>query len=999
MKFIEPDFKDKVLEKTNFNEIVDVYIDYSKPQKAVLKGKCPLCGSGKFRFDPKKQLATCFECSESANNPIGFMMKFKGMEYVEAVLYLAKQAGVLIPDEKVKAKVNKPAKHSATGQSFKNRQLELSGLTTKDVKATQYIPEENKQKEIDVFTSETLSANNNLIEGDDMVIKYLDLDGKPVKYTVKNEKIEREFYRIRWQFPESHLDLSGKPKKYQSPFGSNIKLYIPETIRRIYRENHTTKRLFFTEGEKKAEKMCKHGYPAFGMPGINALASKNSAFPDSVVRFLEQCAVKEIFFVLDSDFRDLSNTLTEDKDIAERARNFFYAVKNFRDWFRTLANRNLMPEIYFIGGKGSQKGVDDQLTNTLAGNEAQYGEELERLINGIVDSETESELFELHKISQMSDTKIADIWKLNDKEAFCKMHTEILQEMPCFTFGKNKWKFNDDGDIELSQPIYDDEKFVVSKEIRRRGGITDCELKFDYVNMINFLKNRGFYRLKMNDGIIRFCRVENNIIRNIEPIHVRDFIMDFSNEIFDHETNDKLISGGAQYFGAEKLSYLPYFEPNKIVPEKYSEYLFFDSKAWKITAEKIEVKNISEISENIFIDSINPNPIERSEKLITVEKVGDNFKIELSKTAQENDFINYLCATSLLNWTKYYDESRKKTSNEMDIEDYHDFTLHLLSKITAMGYMLHKYRDKNSEKAIIAMDARISEVGEANGRSGKSIMGHAISHVRNQTYIDAKRSGMEQDRFLWQEVTKQTENIFIDDVRVNFDFDMIYNVVMGILTIEPKGEKKYTLRDHEVPKIYLTTNHTINGSTGSYKDRQFKIAFSDFFDEDFKPFEFFGRCLFTEWDTEQWTVFYNFMAECIQIYFIAAKNGWGLSQSGLIAAPCISIERRQYRQEMTENFFQWLCETLGIDENNYEICNDKLNHKLVRTELQEQYLQKFPREKNYYSPNKWWKKLVLFCKYFGFRLNPVQSTNQDKPEHDKTGGTEYITIANKFFDC
>jgi hypothetical protein len=296
------------------------------------------------------------------------------------------------------------------------------------------------------------------------------------------------------------------------------------------------------------------------------------------------------------------------------------------------------------------------------------------------------------------------------------------------------------------------------------------------------------------------------------------------------------------------------------------------------------------------------------------------------------------------------------------------------------------------------MDAKISEVGEANGRSGKSIMGFAIGYIRNQAYIDAKRSGMEQDKFLWQEVTKSTESIFIDDVRVNFDFDLIYNAVVGMLTIEPKSEKKFTLREHDVPKIYLTTNHAINGATGSYKDRQFKIAFSDFFDEEYKPYEFFGRCLFTEWDNEQWNLFYNFMAECLQVYFIALKNGWGVNHSGLIAAPCLSIERRQLRQEMGENFFQYMCDVLMIDENNYDIKDCRCNTQLIRTELQENFILKYPREKNYYTAQKFWKRIVAFCRYFGFRLNPKQTRDPNYPEHDKSGGVENITIANKYFD-
>ncbi|MEI6435800.1 MAG: hypothetical protein WCP32_13220 [Bacteroidota bacterium] len=55
--------------------------------------------------------------------------------------------------------------------------------------------------------------------------------------------------------------------------------------------------------------------------------------------------------------------------------------------------------------------------------------------------------------------------------------------------------------------------------------------------------------------------------------------------------------------------------------------------------------------------------------------------------------------------------------------------------MTVIGYVLHKYQDKSCEKAVIAMDGRLSEVGESNGRTGKSIVGFAIGEVVPQRYI------------------------------------------------------------------------------------------------------------------------------------------------------------------------------------------------------------------------------------------------------------------------
>jgi hypothetical protein len=964
-----------------------------------------MCQGDAFNVNTSKGVFKCFKCDFGGNNPVNFIMQVKNIDYNEALQYLADENNILISTEPHETK--KPTV-TAKDTCFKNRQLALSGLDKKDVKAWENLPD-NKQVEIDVFCSGTISQNNRIVPGDDMIIHYLDLDGKRIKYQVKNEKTEREFYRVRWQFPESHLDRSGKPKKYESPLHSSVTLFIPETIRKIYREGHTTKRLFFTEGEKKAEKLCKHGFPAFGMPGINALIGKDKSFPESVVRVIEKCGVKEVFFVLDSDYKDLSKNLSSEKDITERSRLFFYAVKNFRDWFQTLANRGIYLELYLLAGSGEQKGIDDMLVSIeqeIAFPNLEFETELKRQINAIAEERSpDAKYFNLYKISTISDLKLRDIWLLNDKKAFCNQHAEILKNMQEFRYGKNKWRYHGD-DIELAQPILDDEKFYNEKFKSHRNGEDSRILEFDYVKMKKFFRNRGFYRLENYDRPNELIRVEDNVITVIDHIKARDYAMEIAEELFDEDVQNMLIRGSTQYFGPEKINQLSYYEPHFFEPDKLYEYLFFKNKYWKISANGIEEKNIKELNGNIWAEQMKQYDAVRSDRLIHIEKLKETssdgapvFDVKFTENGMKCDFAQYLWVTSFHKWANYFDENRKSNHIEVTAEHTHETNIHFISKMCAIGYLLHQYRDKNCEKAVIGMDAKISEVGESNGRSGKSLLGFALSYVKNQAYIDAKRTDMEQDRFIWQEVSRKTENIFIDDVRVNFDFEMLFTVIVGRLTVEGKGSIKYTLKDHDVPKIYLTTNHTLNGTTSSHKDRQFKIAFSDFFDDEFKPFEYFGKSFFFEWNDEQWNLFYNFMAECLEFYFISQKNGDGINQSGLIAAPCENIERRQWGQEMGEGFFGWMNDFLGITEEQWDIDNpEKFNYRHERNILQVSYLEKFPREKNYYTPNKFWKKLVAYCNYYGFRLNPAQTIDTRKPGHDKTNGTEYVTIANKYFD-
>ena len=476
-----------------------------------------------------------------------------------------------------------------------------------------------------------------------------------------------------------------------------------------------------------------------------------------------------------------------------------------------------------------------------------------------------------------------------------------------------------------------------------------------------------------------------------------------------------LLKGGKMYFGRESISNIDYYNPNLIKPNRDSENIFFKTKYWTISAAGIEEKPMKTIEENIWNEQLKEFDATRTERLINVIKIDEahlkkfdlpptllgRYDIEVSALGQKCDFARFLYYTSNFYWEKFYDDHKQQT-NELDIkqfpEEIADTNLHFISKMCAIGYLLHQYRDKSCEKAIVGMDGKLSEVGESNGRTGKSLLGFGIEKMLIQAYVDGKRDP-EKEKYLWEEVTEKTQNIFIDDVYVNFDLEMLFTIITGKMVVEPKGKPRFTLSGSDVPKIYLTTNHALNGSSASFRDRQFKLAFCDFFDDDYKPRELFGKNFFDEWDADEWNLFYNFMAECLELYFVARHHGWGINGTGLIQASTERLERRQLRQEMGEQFFNWLNDFLGIDENTVENRQGtRLNDPMERNIMQEDYQVKCPSQKKYYTPQKFWRKLTQYCRYWGLRLNPAQTLDADKPGKDKRSGTEYITVANKWFD-
>ena len=170
--------------------------------------------------------------------------------------------------------------------------------------------------------------------------------------------------------------------------------------------------------------------------------------------------------------------------------------------------------------------------------------------------------------------------------------------------------------------------------------------------------------------------------------------------------------------------------------------------------------------------------------------------------------------------------------------------------------------------------------------------------------------------------------VFIDDIRVNFDFEALFPEITGDFQIEGKGIKRYTLHRSVSPKLLMSTNHAIKGEGSSFKDRQILLGFSDFYSDEHKPIDDFGVLFFDEWDVNQWNLFYNMAAMALHIYF----------KYGLINAPTEKLEKRRLRQEIGEVFLDWAEEYFSREANLRNVHLEK-NEMYKRSEEHTSELQ------------------------------------------------------------
>lgn len=996
MPYITEEAKQEILKVATLEAVLKKYLSPARGSHKNPTYICPMCGK-ELEYHPGKNLCKCFHCDFGTNSPVTFLMETEKMDYVEAMEKLAKDFGVVIPDV---PRPTPPTPAKAKAKSFCNRQLELSGLTHQDVRAMELRDDGTSIDHSPIFPGSVDQFGHWTDQGDDMVIRYLDLDGRVVMYQDKrkgeNGKM-REFFRVRWQIPESHVLKDGSICKYKSPAGSGVQIYIPEKIRAAYRKAQPIENLFFTEGEKKAEAVSKYVGLSFGLGGINSLVSKErQQMPESVVRVIEQCGVKRVYFIMDSDYNDLSRSLTPESDATQRPKTFFAAARNFRDWFLTLKNRGLNVEVYLVLGAGDGKGVDDQLM-MLGEDKTRYLQDLERATNDAVAGGHVDGMFDVVKITTMTDGKLMDIWSLGDVDTFAQAHIEELSKLETFHAFRNQWKI-EAGALKLAQPLMENEEFWERQERTDRMGNPIVDYRFDYENMIRFFSNRGYFRYLEENGEYSFIHIDGKKVEHIKPFQARDYALSTAASYRSKDLMNMLYRNYENYLGPSKLGLIPFTVPDFLHPEKESQTMLFKSKYWKISAAGIEEHNLSEIPEYYWDNSLKDYDAHRlKERMVKVQQLDEGFQIDITSEGMKCEFLNFLLLASWFDWEKQLDSDRTPIDGRK-VQITYEACQHLLSKMTAIGYLLHNYHNPGCAKAVIAMDERISAVGESQGRSGKSLLGLALEVMQPTVTIPAKNIDFNQDKFLWEEVNAQTKTVVLDDIPINFDFEQMFPLITTSITINGKGVGRFTLSGHKKPKFYITTNHTINGNNGSTRDRQFKIAFSNYFDDSYKPEREFGHQFFSEdWDGEQWNLFYNFMAECLTLYFEAQHNHWGVAGSGLIEANCANLERRQMRQQMTENFYRWMLDWIGIDEDDPNGRGSRFDVDFERIPMYEAYKNYVPmRERNYITPQKFWQRLVLFCKYFDYLLNPqIPQTAKGEPGHDKRGGVEHIIIAQK----
>ncbi|MFZ0456493.1 MAG: primase-helicase family protein, partial [Ignavibacteriaceae bacterium] len=409
--------------------------------------------------------------------------------------------------------------------------------------------------------------------------------------------------------------------------------------------------------------------------------------------------------------------------------------------------------------------------------------------------------------------------------------------------------------ITLGSVYHTAEKYGWKKPFVKFWYIENDKTKISKQNFKRFLEENGFCKLQLERGYI-LLKVSRNIIREVEIFNIKDFVIEYlkrmDNENFKESTKlkviDAVIKGAPQHFVNTYLEFLETRKPEFLRDTRDKGFLFFANCFVEVKKDKIEVKRYEDLEGFIWDRHVIPQ----------------RFYIE-EKESEFEVFVRNICIN---------DEQR------------------ILSIRSAIGYLLHNYKDSTNAKAIIFLDEKLSD--GAYGRSGKGLVAQAIGKLRKTLRLDGRNFNFSKS-FSFQSVNLDTAIIEFNDVTKKFNFDKLFSIITDDITVEKKNQNEMIIPFHQSPKIIISTNYTIPGSDDSTLDRQFVIEFSDHYNKSHRPIDEFGHRFFDEWSSEEWNNFYNYMIGCMQLYL----------NRGLFECEHVNLEKKKMIDSTSEEFVEY----------------------------------------------------------------------------------------------
>lgn len=433
-------------------------------------------------------------------------------------------------------------------------------------------------------------------------------------------------------------------------------------------------------------------------------------------------------------------------------------------------------------------------------------------------------------------------------------------------------------------------------------------LEIDTHNFLQHLRALGFYKI-FEDGQYTFVRESGGIIDEYVPQQVLDFAIAGMEKIIEHY---KSLPGNIALAAAEAdentrpakklLSLLSRDAVERALLEHRRRFdeLFLRFLPERVPAVVRDTRTRATIlfaatAVEITADSITPVPYGTLPGAVWRRSLLDrDYSPADSTPGQFEQFVQLLCS----HIGPGVGRDRPVT---LDAPRYK-------SLCTALGYLLHTYKNSGESKSVILTE--IISGQRAEGGTGKSLCVRALGKIRPTVNIDGKLK-IFQDSHAWSAVDRSTKIVHIEDAERRFPYEQLFNLVTGDWSVNEKYGSKYVIDFDDSPKIILTTNYAIGGFSSSFRRRMHEVEVSRYFSAEYQPEDYFGGLFFEDWDTAEWARFDNFLIRCVQDYL----------RDGLTEYEKINIGERKLDLLLPDGF---------LDFARYKF---KLGEKYVTAEL------------------------------------------------------------------
>lgn len=423
-----------------------------------------------------------------------------------------------------------------------------------------------------------------------------------------------------------------------------------------------------------------------------------------------------------------------------------------------------------------------------------------------------------------------------------------------------------------------------------------------------FLERKGFKKYYPEGGTKpTFVKVDSNMVEETSIVMVKDFVLNYLENLKEFEVWNYC----AKYQNLFSETFLTMLESIelKLLRDNYDcSYIAYKNGILKIN------KNSFELIEYIDIDFYIWKSHILKRDFVSIE----NF---------ENDYKQFV-----------YNISNKEP----------------LAIECTIGYLVHTYKNKSNNKAVILNDEVISDNPE--GGTGKGLFVQGISQIRKTHILDGKSHNEKAD-FQNQSVSLDDKILVFDDIPKNFNFENKFSLITEGITIRHLYKDPVKLSVNDSPKIIMSTNYAVRGEGNSHDRRRYELEIAQYYGKDLTPEDEFGRQLFDDWNETDFQKFDNYIVNCVQLFL---KNG-------LVKQNAKNIKMRKFIAETSMEFNDWINDLENVPRNTR---NDK---KIFF----DKFIEEYPDFKKWLTRKKfniWVQKYCSFikCDYLSENSNGVQ---------------------------